>query len=72
MYGVGGSSTAGFAEAYAMRKIYKEKMKMKLAETKAEEDNKDNNVEEKKSKILKTKKSKKTLQTNPRVSSADF
>ncbi|XP_019084650.1 PREDICTED: uncharacterized protein LOC109126042 [Camelina sativa] len=70
MYGVGGSSTASFVETYAMRKIYKEKMKMKLAETKVEEENKDN-VEEKKSKFWKTKKSKKTLQTNPRVSSAD-
>lgn len=69
MYGVGGSSTTGFAEAYAMRKIYKEKMKMKLAEVKVEEEK--NNVEEK-SKIWKTKKSKKTLQINPRVSSADI
>ncbi|CAA0394135.1 unnamed protein product [Arabidopsis thaliana] len=69
MYGVGGSSTAGFAEAYAMRKIYKEKMKMKLAEAKVEEEKE--NVGEK-SKIWKTKKSKKTLHTNPRVSSADI
>lgn len=68
MYGVGGSSTAGFAEAYAMRKIYKEKMKMKLAEATVEKDQ--DNVGEK-TKILKTKKSKKTLQNNPQVSSAD-
>lgn len=68
MYGVGGSSTTGFAEAYAMRKIYKEKMMMTLA-VKVEEEKE--NVEEK-SKSWKTKKSKKTLQINPRVSSADI
>lgn len=72
MYGVGGSGTAGLAEVYAMRKIYKEKMKMKmkLAATEVEEE-KDNVGENIKTSKMK-KSNKKTLQTNPRVSSADI
>uniref|UniRef100_A0A1J3JUL9 Uncharacterized protein n=1 Tax=Noccaea caerulescens TaxID=107243 RepID=A0A1J3JUL9_NOCCA len=69
MYGVGGSGTVGLAEVYAMRKIYKEKMKKKLAAAAAEEQ-KDNVGE--KIKVGEMKKPKKTLQTNPRVSSADI
>uniref|UniRef100_A0A1J3CWK4 Uncharacterized protein n=1 Tax=Noccaea caerulescens TaxID=107243 RepID=A0A1J3CWK4_NOCCA len=69
MYGVGGSGTVGLAEVYAMRKTYKEKMKKKLAAAAAEEQ-KDNVGE--KIKVGEMKKPKKTLQTNPRVSSADI
>ncbi|CAH2070526.1 unnamed protein product [Thlaspi arvense] len=68
MYGVGGSG-AGFAEVYAMKKIYKEKIKMKLAAA-AAEDGKDNVG--KKIKTKEIKKSKKTRQNSPRVSSADI
>ncbi|KFK24227.1 hypothetical protein AALP_AAs59055U000200 [Arabis alpina] len=64
MYGIGGSGT-GLAEVYAMRKIYKEKMKMKLAETVVEKE-KDNNVGEN-TKTSKMKKPNKNLEANPRV-----
>uniref|UniRef100_A0A1J3EBZ3 Uncharacterized protein n=1 Tax=Noccaea caerulescens TaxID=107243 RepID=A0A1J3EBZ3_NOCCA len=70
MYGVGGSGTVGLAEVYAMRKTYKEKMKKKLAAAAAAEEQKDNVGE--KIKVGEMKKPKKTLQTNPRVSSADI
>ncbi|CAN8308017.1 unnamed protein product [Cochlearia groenlandica] len=70
MYGVGGSGTVGFAEAYAMRKIYKENMKKKLAEAQVEKEK--NNIVENTKKIEEVKKPKKTTKTNPRVSSADI
>ncbi|VVB08349.1 unnamed protein product [Arabis nemorensis] len=71
MYGVGGSGTVGLVEVYAMRKIYKEKMKTKLAATEVEEEK--NNVEENiKTSEMKKPKKNKTLHTNPRVSSADI
>ncbi|ESQ38730.1 hypothetical protein EUTSA_v10029113mg [Eutrema salsugineum] len=69
MYGVGGSGTLGLAEVYAMRKIFKEKMKTKLAAVETEEE-KDNVGEKNKTKEMKI--TKKTLKTNPRVSSADI
>lgn len=71
MYGVGGSGTVGLVEVYAMRKLYKEKMKMKLAETEVEEE-KDSVEENIKTSKMKKPKKKKTLQTNPRVSFADI
>lgn len=72
MYGVGGSGTAGLAEVYAMRKIYKENMKKKIeaAAAAAAKEDKENVVE--KTKIREMKKPNKSLQTKSRVSSVDI
>ncbi|KAG2331675.1 hypothetical protein Bca4012_018770 [Brassica carinata] len=72
MYGVGGSGSAGLAEVYAMRKIYKENMKKKIeaAAAAAAKEDKENVVE--KTKIREMKKPNKSLQTSSRVSSVDI
>ncbi|WZZ41099.1 hypothetical protein YC2023_037358 [Brassica napus] len=67
MYGVGGSGTAGLAEVYAMRKMYKENMKKKIEAAAAAKEDKYNVVE--KTKIGEMKKPKKSLQTNSRLCS---
>ncbi|XP_056862141.1 uncharacterized protein LOC108846082 isoform X2 [Raphanus sativus] len=72
MYGVGESGTAGLAEVYAMRKVYKENMKKKIeavAAAAAKED-KDNVVE--KTRIGEMKKPKKSLNNSSRVSSVNI
>ncbi|KAF8067094.1 hypothetical protein N665_1154s0001 [Sinapis alba] len=72
MYGIGGSGTAGLAEVYAMRQIYKENMKKKIeaAAAAAAKEDKDNVVE--KTTFGEMKKPNKSLQTNSRVSSVDI
>lgn len=71
---MGGSGTAGLAEVYAMRKVYKENMKKKIeavaAAAAAAKEDKDNVVE--KTRIGEMKKPKKSLNNSSRVSSVNI